>query len=501
MSYNHRQSQSLLVVLVALIVGVGLTPLAWSFDSGSTGSDGAFAPLSDTTLDLPPDGVLNFTTVTIPVGITITFNKNGANTPVTLLASGNVIIDGAIDVSGFNSTAVGAADDGNTGDDGLHGIGGPGGLNGGRGGMPGNIIGAAGLGPGAGNQARGANTIGSNAGTGCGGGGAGYLNVGGSSQVISNDVDRDSFCDSDNDQALGGKVYGIETLSPLIGGSGGGGGSAGNAFAGSGGGGGGGAILIASSDTVTINGEINANGGNSGSAAGSLAGGTGGGGAGGAIRIIATTISGNGSIAALGGGAGTHMPNDGRSQGGAGSDGRIRLEAETYKRTAPTLPNFSFAAPQDVFVPGLPSLRISSVAGITAPLFPTGDADIILPQSTPNPVVIEFATKEVPLGNTVELILTPVSGPRVSVVSTAITGAQSTGVASVSVDLPDGPSVLSAEVSFTVPVAMEKQSDLSRFTQGEPVKHIRLSANPSKGSFTTLVTVTGKEYTWPSSAL
>jgi hypothetical protein len=69
------------------------------------------------------------------------------------------------------------------------------------------------------------------------------------------------------------------------------------------------------------------------------------------------------------------------------------------------------------------------------------------------------------------------------------------------VDLPDGPSVLSAEVSFSVPVVMDKQSDLSRFTQGEPVKRIRLNANPSTGSSTTLITATGKEYTWSANAL
>jgi hypothetical protein len=504
MNHNHRQSQLASVSLLALTMG--LTPLTcWSFNSGSTGSDGPFAPIVDTTLDLPIDGVLNFTTVTIPTGITVTFNKNVANTPVTLLASGDVTIDGTIDVSGGNSTAVGAAGDGNPGDDGLYGIGGPGGFNGGRGGMPTNIIGAAGLGPGAGNQSRGVNTAGTAAGTGCGGSGAGYLSVGQSSQSVAIDgksnADSNSVCDSDNDQALGGKAYGAETLLPLVGGSGGGGAGAGRAFAGSGGGGGGGAILIASSGTVTINGKIKANGGTSGSAAGSLAGGTGGGGSGGAVRIIATTIAGDGDITALGGSAGTYALNDGSSQGGSGSDGRIRLEADLYKRTMPTLPAFSFATPQDMFVAGLPSLRISSVAGVIAPVSPTGNADIILPQSTPNPVIIELATTGVPIGNTVELTVTPASGPSVSVTSAAITGSKDAGLTSVSVNLPDGPSVLSAAVSFSVSVAMDKQSDLSRFTQGDPVKRIHLNANTSTGSLTTLVTETGREYSWPANPL
>ena len=498
MIYNYRQSQRVLVALVALVVS--LIPLAsWSFDSGSNGNDGVFSPTVDTVLDLPADGILNFTAVTIPTGITVTFNRNTANTSVTLLVSGDVIIDGTIDVSGGDSTAVGAADDGNPGDDSLYGMGGPGGFNGGRGGVPGSIIGSAGLGPGGGNQARGVNTVGNTAGTGCGGGGAGYLSAGKASQADA--TAGDGVCDRDSEQAMGGDIYGSEALFPLIGGSGGGGGSAGSAFAGSGGGGGGGAILIASSGTVTINGEINANGGNSGKAAGSLTGGTGGGGSGGAIRIIATVIDGNGAITALGGSAGAYTPNDSSSQGGNGSNGRIRLEADTYKRTASTSPAFSFDAPKSVFIDGLPSLRISSVAGIAAPASPTGKGDIILPQSTPNPIVIEFATTGVPAGNTVELRITPASGPVISASSAAIAGTNDAGSASVSVNLPDGPSVLSAQVNFPVSAAMSEKTDLSRFAQGESVESIRLTASPSKGSLTTLITATGKEYTWPTNAL
>ena len=492
MKFNSIQSWRGALVFGALIMG--LTPLGWSFDSGSTGADGAFSPTVDTTVDLPADGVFNFTTVTIPSGVTVRFNKNSANTPVTFLVSGDVAIDGTIDIRGGDSTAVGAAGDGNQGDDGLPGVGGPGGFDGGRGGVPNSVIGSAGLGPGAGNQARGSGPTG----TGCGGSGAGYLATGANSETSSSN--SSSRCDP-NERASGGGTYGVETLLPLIGGSGGGGASAGDAFAGSGGGGGGGAILIAASGTVTINGSINANGGRSGNSAGSLAGGTGGAGSGGAIRIIATTIAGEGVITANGGSRGTYTPNTSFVNGGSGSAGRIRLEAEIYTRTAATSPNFSFAVPQDIFVAGMPSLRITSVAGIAAPAAPTGNEDIVLPESTPNPVTVEFATTGVPVGNTVDLTVTPSSGPAVTVTSPAITGVEAAGVASVSVDLPDGPSVLSAEVSFTVTVAMNNQFDYSRFARGESVDRIRLSADPNMGSLTTLITTAGNEYTWPSSAL
>jgi len=51
-------------------------------------------------VQLPESGVFNFTTVNIPAGVTITFRRNSRNTPVTILASGNVTIAGTIDVSG-----------------------------------------------------------------------------------------------------------------------------------------------------------------------------------------------------------------------------------------------------------------------------------------------------------------------------------------------------------------------------------------------------------------
>ena len=69
------------------ILGVGRAE-AQTFNSGSTGADGAFNPAANTTLTLPATGVFNFTTVNIPNGVTVKFTKNVANTPVTILASG-----------------------------------------------------------------------------------------------------------------------------------------------------------------------------------------------------------------------------------------------------------------------------------------------------------------------------------------------------------------------------------------------------------------------------
>jgi len=48
---------------------------AGSFVSGSTGVDGAFNPTTNTELQMPANGIFNFTTVNIPAGVTVTFKK------------------------------------------------------------------------------------------------------------------------------------------------------------------------------------------------------------------------------------------------------------------------------------------------------------------------------------------------------------------------------------------------------------------------------------------
>lgn len=281
---------------------------------------------------------------------------------------------------------------------------------------------------------------------------------------------------------------------------GGGGASAGETFSGSGGGGGGGALLIASSGTVTIAGDIIANGGESGDSNGGQAGGSGGGGAGGAIRIIATIIEGNGPVIASGGKAGSAFgvsnASGSFSVGGDGSVGRIRFEAETFTRTAATTPAFTFSQPDEIFLAGMPTLSITAVAGVTAPAVPTGNSDIVLPESTPNPITVDFATSGVPLGNTVTLRVIPARGETITAISSAIAGTEASATASASVNLPDGPSTFAAEVSYTVTVAMGES--LSRYTDGVMVASVRLSHDAINGALTTLVTVEGKEVTLPS---
>lgn len=466
--------------------------LASAFTSGSTGVDGAFNPTVSQVITIPESGVFNYTTVNIPTGVTITYKRNTTNTPITMLATGNVTIAGTINVSGSNGADTGPAGDGAIGNDGQPGIGGPGGFDGGVGGTAGPIgaavVAGAGMGPGSGAPgARGT--------SGCpytnGGGGGGFGGAGGNSDLGT----YTGYVSCGIPPATGGVAYGSSQLLPLIGGSGGGGGGGGITYVGSGGGGGGGAILIASSGTLTISGAIYANGGYAGGAGGDTgSGATGGGGAGGGIRLMASTLAGNGTIQAIGqrflSGCSSCQWN-----GGTGAPGRIRLEADSITRTAASNPVNTFGTPGSVFVSGLPTLLITNVAGVAVPANPTGTADVTLPSTTPNPVTVAFSTTGVPPGNTVKVTVTPATGVTSTATSTALTGDTNGATANASITLPSGPSTLSATVTYSIVVALGEE--LSKYAQGERVEKVRLSAVLNGPSTVTLITRSGKEFLLP----
>jgi hypothetical protein len=275
----------------------------------------------------------------------------------------------------------------------------------------------------------------------------------------------------------------------------------GNTYAGSGGAGGGGAILIAASGSVTISGSLHANGGRGGDSAGNGCGATGGAGSGGGIRVVATTLTGNGAISAKPGYgydtacatpngysysiANSHysLPN--------GGNGRIRLEAETNHYSATTSPSYSFGPPGDLFIAGLPTLRISRVAGVDAPASPTGVADISLPADVANPVTVELEATGIPLGNTVKLTVTPQYGASFSTVSTALDGDSNRATASVQVTLPQGPSTLMASITYTLVADLARRFD--RYADGESVKALRVEAGVDRKPRYVLITAGGRE--------
>lgn len=443
---------------------------AYAFDSGSNGVDGRFSPTTNTTLTLPENGILNFTDFNIPSGVTVKFIPNQLNTPAYILVSGNAQIDGVLNLNGVNGTSLGQDFEPLP----------PGGFAGGQRVYPGATGSSNGLGPGGG---RGGKLLSS---VGCGGYGASYAAAGLTTNMRSDCIDTVNIA----------MAYGSESLQPLIGGSGGGGGSNISETEISGAGGsGGGALLLAVSGTLTLNGTITANGG-SGESYNHRDVGAGGGGSGGAVRIVATEFSGQGSINVLGGAGGI---SNATSYGYAapGNFGRIRTEFEHSTFTGRFRPAAArtHALPSTLFFANMPSIRITHIAGQAVPQVPTGENDIILPTNTPNPVHIEIASSQVTLGEVVKIKVTSKVGDVATVDTTPLTGTINNATAGADVNLPLGASVITASISFTVTTAQSEV--LAKYTQGEPVKQVTLSATPGQEATMQILTASGKHYFWP----
>jgi hypothetical protein len=257
------------LLLLTLLLTPSTTALADAVISD--GSLGALNPTGSQVINLDnvaPDGVLNYTTIDIPPGVTISFNANASNTPVFMAATGLVVIDGIVEVSaGHFSTAAGPG-------------GGAGGLAG-----SGASAGSDGSGPAPGEGGLGSTGLG---------------NAGGGGGMASPGLVATSR--SGGAPAAGGPAISPIPLLPDIaggGGSGGGGGGGRNqciggcvALTGGVGGGGGGGLQVATPDDLILNGSIRANGGHGGWAFANILGhaGPGGGGSGGYIELYANRI-------------------------------------------------------------------------------------------------------------------------------------------------------------------------------------------------------------------
>ncbi len=419
----------------ALAVGLGIAgfaaPAMATFNSGSTGADGPLdltGTASGTTIEFDPnvfkngsgqpldpegDNIYNFTTITIPAGVTLrmhawTLRNSG---PAYFLASGAVDIEGTIDLSG---------DPGHPNVVSLQSYGparpGPGGFPGGLGTTTQGVIPAptAGAGPG------GAAPL---LGSGC--------NVN-DSQVGGN-------------YARGQSPYGNSFLLPLVGGSGGAG------WVG-GGGGGGGAILLASNVSVTINGAILANGGATYNPAsgrydcygGNCNGDCPGTGSGGAIRVLAPTFSGSGSLQA------TVSTNNAPY-----TFGWIRVETADNQWTGNAIGILTAVAlsPSPIGLPGtstgFPTLNITSIGGVSVPAAPTGtynNPDVTL--SSSQPLVIDLAGANIPAGTTANVqVFNQTLGLQTA--TATLNGTTGATTATVTVTLPPGVSLVYANATWT----------------------------------------------------
>jgi hypothetical protein len=350
-----RKTLVLLTTAAALAKLAEQTSVA-QFHSGSDGSYGPLNVTSNTTLDLPPDGIFNCTSITVAQGTTLTFRRNPLNTPVFLLATSNILIQGVINVSG-KLAAYGAG-----------GEGGPGGLDGG---MPPNGQGMPpgdGLGP---------------------GGGIGNYNDGGGAAYATQP--------SAGSTSLFGHTYGNTLLVPMVGGSGGGGAVGGGVTGFGGGGGGGGGLLLASDTRVTIapSATLFAQGGNANHD---------GAGSGGAIRLVAPVVDGTGSLNVRGGSIIT--------TGGSGGDGRIRVDATdrfalflTYNGPV-TIGKF-----MQVFPTNNPHLDVTQAAGTSIAQGYPSPVVVQLPAGSPTNQTISLQARNFTGIVPITVAVTPDAGP------------------------------------------------------------------------------------------
>ena len=375
---------------------------AFAYESGSSGADGAFTPAADVQIDVPADGILHYTTINIASGVTVTFRRNASNTPVFLLATGDVTIEGVLDVSGTSGTQDA------TGDFlALGGLGGPGGSGGGSAAAQGGLFG---LGPGA------------------GAGGQGCTQGGGASPVGAGHKGAACPCGRPGGQPVASVGWRL-----MSGGAGGGAANDG------GGGGGGGVLVLASNGTITVDGEIRANGGAGAGAAGS--------GGGGAIRLVADIILGDGTLRATGG------PCAGCQSGGCGGDGLIQLEtiSSPTDLVGGALPPPTLGPPQPATLFGeldRPQIVITAVGGEQPPI-----ANAFLhPHLRPTMDVTGGASQEVTLtalgvspGTIINVSVTA-AGQQTVFTSTPLQGTQalSTATATITVPTTTGPAALEA---------------------------------------------------------
>lgn len=340
-----------LPALCTLIAGTLLagTVSAQPFKSGSDGSYGPINVTENTVLEMPANGIFHCTTITVAQGATLSFQRNGNNTPVHLLATGNVTIAGNIYIYGTRAAGI------------VAGLGGPGGFDGGKAAIGDGILPGSGYGPGGGR--------------------------GGVRQNVDRGAAPGLFLERPNIIATTNvtSTYGNAVLIPIIGGSGGGG-SYGLAGAG-----GGGAILIASDTRIDLTGVINASGGlgnidyeiNSGS--------------GGGVRLVAPIVAGNGTIEVRGGNAYAGI-------------GRVRIDTLDNTNYGLTVYGSLSMGSMMVAIPNpMPRLDVTEVAGRVIE-DNSGPVYIQLPFGSDPNIVLKVRASNVKAKIPIQVVLTPDSG-------------------------------------------------------------------------------------------
>jgi hypothetical protein len=371
-----------------------------TFSSGSTGADGALnitAPgvtyFNPTALSLNPaiPNIYNFTTITIAPGSTLKFTEEVFHGPVFFLASGNVTINGTLDLSGANGASAGSQSQRQVS------YAGSGGYGGGLGGVPGG-------------------TPPPQPGNGPGGGAAGTAT---------------------SLTGAPGQFTGNQYLVPLIGGSGGGGAyvQSGPSCVGASGGAGGGAILIASSTSIAVSntGLITAAGGNATGGCNSSSAGSGG-----AIRLVANTITYNGGGGSPCGATNLSVAGGILVTGAHASSGIIRIESFSGSGAAgqACIAGLMASVPYSVNLPATApgALTVTSINGVPINANPFSFPDITI--NTSSPVVVNIQAQYIPPGTVPKLFISSSSGPDQTITCTPLTGTLQSSTSTASVTFP-----------------------------------------------------------------
>ncbi len=499
--------------------GAGAATVTWPV---STGADGSVSLSAGTYVFNPDTGQIiengsttvfagyapsdahawNFVNLTIASGATVTFQGTQGGSLPDILASGNVSIDGTINldgtpagspppgggVAGFAGTMGGGAKGG---------AGGGHGQGGGGGGIPSGCAGGGGGGGNGGGGGGGAQTSPSNTCAGGNGGGLGgpgglagpngghgsdpgtYASQSGLNSSLAGGGGGGSIGGAQNDLAV--------TNNTLYPGSGGGGGGTNGSAAGGGGGGGGGAIQIVAGGTLTVSGTIIANGGAGGNG---YAGG--GGGSGGIIELAAPAVlvASSAAITARGGVGGVATSPSGGS-GGQGGLGRIRIAADqlTVNGTGldpsigpsngPGLAYVSRWSSAVLFTTSPPSVQ----TGVK-----TGAMSVALEGNDGNPVQAPAGGMQLSLTSTSatgtfydasgSTVVTSVTVPAGSSTATFQYADTTVGTPTLTVTPPGGSGLAAAaqQVTITAPPLVFKTTSLKVATEGVPY-HLQLGAS------------------------
>lgn len=365
---------------LSAVIGVLTFPVSALGQAFNSGSNGSFGPITlsgnqTLTIPLPEDGIIHATTVTLSGNSRLSFLRNASNTPVYLLATGDVRVLDSAQILANGSNASG----------GIGGRGGPGGFDGGNAATI-STPASDGKGPGGGRAGDSSSGV-----TGCG---------------------HASYGTRSNSRTNNGSNYGRPSLVPLVGGSGGGG----RSDIVNGGGGGGGAILVASSTQITVDGVVRAEGGLASSTNGTCSG------SGGAIRLVAPRVAGSGDL------------DTAHSSSG---DGRIRID--TLDRTglgmfydgAATVGMFMQSFPTNP-----PRLSFTNIAGTT--ITGTNPVSIILPSGSAASQSITIRAENFVGTIPIRLALYPDNGAAIFVDDTINMAGQSSQTRTLNVTVPAG---------------------------------------------------------------